>query len=336
MKDLIFAREPILSGFTVGWKPLEPNSDSTKALLTWCYLCKVIPVLVINFNRPDKTRALLNALRISRPTKIYFAVDGPRNSDDVTNVTSVQRAIEGIDWPCQVNVRFRDENLGCGQGVIDAIDWVFEHEKSAVILEDDCLPSPSFMPYMAFCLSKFEKVPRVMMVSGLNELGRFWLPRSSYLYTLGGTWGWATWSDRWQEYDRDLRLLSQAPSLQPIRRLGALLPQRVRAILDGCRSVQAGQTDTWDYQWALTMMASEGLSVNPKVNLVSNIGVGLDATHTRSGPPLTPKTRDLQEPFCHNSRLELNYGYHWAVDLKYKVRSDVRRLGARTLSLRNR
>lgn len=36
----------------------------------------------------------------------------------------------------------------------------------------------------------------------------------------------------------------------------------------------------WDYQWLLTLWTQAGLSIHPKVNLVSNIGFGQDATHT--------------------------------------------------------
>ncbi|MDV2996890.1 MAG: hypothetical protein N4J56_006595 [Chroococcidiopsis sp. SAG 2025] len=37
----------------------------------------------------------------------------------------------------------------------------------------------------------------------------------------------------------------------------------------------------WDYQWTFSCWTQSGLSITPQVNLVSNIGYGLDATNTR-------------------------------------------------------
>src|SRR5262249_7580741 len=45
--------------------------------------------------------------------------------------------------------------------------------------------------------------------------------------------------------------------------------------------VHDGRSDTaWDYQWQLTRWSRSGLTVVPRVNLVTNIGYGPDATHT--------------------------------------------------------
>ncbi len=44
----------------------------------------------------------------------------------------------------------------------------------------------------------------------------------------------------------------------------------------------AGKIDTWDYQWTAVIRKAHGLNVIPKVNLVTNIGFGSDATHTKN------------------------------------------------------
>jgi hypothetical protein len=38
--------------------------------------------------------------------------------------------------------------------------------------------------------------------------------------------------------------------------------------------------DTWDVQWQYAVLSNNGLSIIPNVNLVSNIGFDLNATHT--------------------------------------------------------
>jgi hypothetical protein len=43
-----------------------------------------------------------------------------------------------------------------------------------------------------------------------------------------------------------------------------------------------GKIDTWDFQWTFAVWLNRGLCILPNVNLVSNIGFGIDATHTCS------------------------------------------------------
>ena len=40
--------------------------------------------------------------------------------------------------------------------------------------------------------------------------------------------------------------------------------------------------DTWDYPLFASVMYHGGLTVTPNVNLISNIGFNIDATHTKS------------------------------------------------------
>ena len=43
-----------------------------------------------------------------------------------------------------------------------------------------------------------------------------------------------------------------------------------------------GKVDSWDYSWTANVWYKGGLTATPNVNLVSNIGFGEDATHTKS------------------------------------------------------
>jgi hypothetical protein len=63
-------------------------------------------------------------------------------------------------------------------------------------------------------------------------------------------------------------------------------------ILDGDRAavrywsdifdqVHKGQIDSWAYPWTFSCWSQGGLTILPETNLVSNIGFGAEATHTR-------------------------------------------------------
>jgi len=126
------------------------------------------PVLLVVFNRPDLTRRLVNALREVRPSLIYVAADGPRigNDEDIKSCGLVRREIQFIDWQCDIRKLYQDENKGCGLTVSRAISSVLREHDRVIVLEDDCIPSPAFLPFCEDLLSRFRDDDRVCMVCG--------------------------------------------------------------------------------------------------------------------------------------------------------------------------
>ncbi len=115
------------------------------------------PVLFLIFNRPETTRKVMEAIRQIRPAKLYIAADGPRENriEDIDKCRESREIASIIDWDCDVTKLFRNENWGCGKGPASAISWFFEHETEGIILEDDCLPSPSFFFFCAELLERY-------------------------------------------------------------------------------------------------------------------------------------------------------------------------------------
>ena len=64
----------------------------------------------------------------------------------------------------------------------------------------------------------------------------------------------------------------------------------------------AGKIDTWDFQWFYAVWSQGGLSIVPRVNLVSNLGFRPDATHTKTAYErdwLANVPRGNIETICH-------------------------------------
>ena len=95
-----------------------------------------VPVLLIVFNRPEKTRRMFDAVRAAAPRRLYIAADGPRpdHPDDLDRCERTRRVFSGIDWPCEVRTRFQDRNLGCKRGVGTAIDWFLSEVDAGIIV----------------------------------------------------------------------------------------------------------------------------------------------------------------------------------------------------------
>ena len=100
------------------------------------------PILLVIFNRPDLTQAVLKQIKRYEPTKLYIAADGPREGVPGEKELCQQTrnlVTSGVDWDCEIKTLFREQNLGCGVNVAQSISWFFSHEDMGVILEDDIL-----------------------------------------------------------------------------------------------------------------------------------------------------------------------------------------------------
>ena len=241
------------------------------------------PILFLIFNRPDTTKLVLDRIREIKPSYLYIAADGPRidKEGEVEKCQSVRKLVlEGIDWECEVKINFREQNLGCGKAVSQAITWFFENVEEGIILEDDCLPHISFFSYCENLLSYYRNDRDILMISGNNFLnGKVNIPWDYYFSSFVHIWGWATWRRAWKDYDLKM---SNLDTIKLRKQLDSMFGSKsiTEKWLSNFLACQNGEIDTWDYQLQYMVWSKNGLSAMPKNNLVSNIGFGPNATHT--------------------------------------------------------
>jgi hypothetical protein len=258
-------------------------------------------VAMVVFNRPDVTSRVLEVVRAARPRHLLVVADGPRPSrpDDESRCAAVRALFDRIDWPCEVEREFSPVNLGCRRRVSSGIAWVFSRVEEAIVLEDDCLPHPTFFDFCAQLLDRHREDPRVMAITGDNfQAGRRRGEASYYFSRFMHVWGWASWRRAWRHYDVSLR---DWPERRETRWLEEVLGNRRAArnwsaIFD---RTSAGEIDTWDYQWVYSIWAAGGLVATPNENLVANIGAGADATHTLASPFIGLPVQAMEFPLVH-------------------------------------
>ncbi len=242
-------------------------------------------VLFLIFNRPDTTKQVFEAIRKARPPRLYVASDGPRPGriHEERRVEKVRQISTEIDWPCHVKTLFREKNLGCKAAVSAAIDWFFENEERGIILEDDCLPCQSFFSFCNELLEKYSHDTRVMVVSGSNfQFGKRRINYSYYFSHFNHCWGWATWRRAWRHFNKNME---HWPSIRNHRYLKDLLhnEEMVAYWSRVFETAYREEIDSWAYTWTFSCWIRNGLTVLPNVNLVSNLGFGMEATHTKLG-----------------------------------------------------
>jgi hypothetical protein len=266
-----------------------------------------LPVVLFVFNRPHLTNLAFERLRAVRPKTLLVVADGPRRNQprDPMLCSEVRQIVERVDWPCELLKEYSDENLGCGPRVSSGMDWAFRTVEEAAILEDDCQPEPGFYRFCQEMLERYRDEPHVMQVCGSNFLFGRARPRASYYFSRYPIcWGWATWRRAWSHFDFDMKKWRVEANQHEY--LSQFDDPKERAFWkESWDRMCAGLGNTWDYQWVFACMAARGLSIVPAVNLVRNVGFGVDATHTRSRlMALTPPTGRLDFPLVHPATIE--------------------------------
>ena len=264
-------------------------------------------VIFIVFNRPKLTARVLARIRGARPARLFIVADGPRpdKAGEVEKCRQVRELMEhGIDWPCEVVRDYSEVNLGCGRRVASGITNAFARVEDAIVLEDDCLPAPSFFRFCAELLDRYRDDPRVGLIGGSHHQLESRRTDESYCFCrYGNTWGWATWRRAWEKFDY---AMSDWPQWRDSGNLERLFPDK--AVQKFWRrtwnEAAAGRYDTWDYQWTYCYLHQGMLGILPRVALVENIGFGSDATHTSGMEGLCAPVEPMAFPLRHPVSME--------------------------------
>lgn len=201
----------------------------------------------------------------------------------------MRQMAESTDWLIRKRVLLREENLGCGRAVSSAINWFFEEVDHGIIVEDDCLPHPSFFPFCETFLERHRHDAQVWSIAGTNLVpNAIRIPESHFFSKYSGIWGWATWRRAWESYRYQL---SECPAEEW---QAVIKAQSCNAIEEGYWEhilglMLSGEIDTWDFQVQFSSWKASGLHLTSGRNLVENVGFREDATHTKSASPLTDR-----------------------------------------------
>ena len=307
------------------------------------------PVAFLIFNRPEVSRRVFEQIARAKPRTLFVVGDGPRpEAGEEKQVEATRAILNRVDWPCELLTNYSDVNLGCRKRISSGLQWVFQNVPEAIVLEDDCLPSPSFFGYCQQLLQRYRDDDRIMAISGSNyQFGRWQTPHSYYFSKYFHCWGWASWRRAWEKYDVDMKTWPEFQQAGCLRWLAdsPIDEQYWHSAFD---RTYRGEIDTWAYQWSYASFSQRGLTVLPSTNLISNIGFGQDATHTSdtlspvasmprgelgelSHPPIVVRHRDADMATFPVAFLQKPVGIRnrWKSFIRKHQRSIQKRLPAR-------
>lgn len=248
-----------------------------------------LSVLIVGFLRGENIRKLIELSQANSIKSIYLSIDGPRNQIEHNLQEISLKEIEEYSAGSKLDLKLwrRKNNFGSAVSVIKSIDWIASEKKNFMILEDDLVPNNDFYDFSRFCSDSYLNKDEVLMWSG----NRFFSEENQLNHPLPVhfplIWGWGTWSDKWIELRRGILTRRHGFSFRR-----SLSTQSFLAA--GKFRAQDGRIDAWDLPLASYMFNQNRLCILPPVNLVSNIGADVMATHTVDGTwPLFLETKHL-------------------------------------------
>jgi hypothetical protein len=210
-----------------------------------------------------------------------------------------------LTWPAHVEWNVSPINMGCRERLTTGLAWVFDRVEEAIVLEDDCVPHPTFYKFCNILLGHYRLDPRVALISGSSFQTEADDATASYFFSRYPlTWGWAGWRRTWQLYDADIGAwegLRQTPWLSELLADPVAIAYW-RYFFD---QVRRG-FNTWDYSMTFSCWRAGALAVHPYRNLVRNIGFGDDGTNTRDRNSIFAQMpiHEMSFPLVHPDRVQ--------------------------------
>lgn len=261
------------------------------------------PLVIFVYKRPDVTKQMLDAINknlLVGQTDVFIFCDGCKEDSDRENVKAVRDIVHDFAKHNNfrsVTIKEFPINKGLANSVITGVTEVINKYGRVIVLEDDLLTSRNFLNFMNDCLDFYEDDDSVWSIGGtlkkLKRLEKY--NKDIYACYRVGSWGWATWLNRWTRVDWDVPdyydFMKNKKQKRLFNRGGSDLTGMLRA-------QHEGKIDSWAVRWGYQASKENMVSIFPRKSLVKNIGFGAGATHTALG-------KDIYETECCE-----NFIYH--------------------------
>lgn len=230
------------------------------------------PIVLFVYNRPWHTQLTVEALQkneLASESELFIYSDAPKNKDTEQKVTEVREYIKTINGFKKVTLILREKNWGLANSIIDGVTKIVNEYGKIIVLEDDLVTSPYFLKFMNEALEFYKDEKRVWHVSGWNYPIDTEGLDNVFLWRLMNCWGWATWTDRWKYYEKDVNKTISEFSKN----------DKYKFNIDGVENFwgqvianKEGKINTWAIFWYAAIFKKDGLCLNPAQTFVENIG----------------------------------------------------------------
>ncbi|MDD1729894.1 MAG: glycosyltransferase [Methanospirillum sp.] len=239
------------------------------------------PIVLFVYNRPVHTRHTVETLQknihADKSDLIIFS-DWAKDETSQKNVEEVREYLRLISGFKSITIILRERHYGLAESVISGISQVFEKYDAVIVMEDDLESSQFFLTFMNAALDYYKEQNRIYSISGYNYPITIPddYPYDVYLSYRCGSWGWATWKDRWLKacwnINKNDSFFSDKKAQSEFKRGGN---DMVGMLIDQIE----GKIDSWAIRWSYTHYINHAYCVFPTNSKIKNIGNDGSGTH---------------------------------------------------------
>lgn len=230
------------------------------------------PIALFVYNRPDHTRRTINYLQknlLAEDSRLFIFSDGAKTEADQQKVNEVRALVKQTDGFKSVKVLESAENKGLANAIIAGVSQLVEEYGKVIVFEDDLLSSPFTLRYFNDALQRYFNQEKVMHIGAyMYPLAEKDLPQT-FFYRAATSWGWATWSRAWKNFNPDINDLISRFSKPQIKQFS------VEGKMNFWKQMQefkSGKNNSWAIRWYASVFLAGGLTLNPSRSFIHNIG----------------------------------------------------------------
>lgn len=241
------------------------------------------PIILFAFNRLEALKATMESLLRNEECKdsvLYVFVDGPRleKQEEAEIVKRVCSYVRGITGFKKLYYEFSQQNKGLSKSIIEGVTKIIRMYGKAIILEDDLILSANFLSFMNQGLDRYIEQKEVFSICGYsNKLN---VPLSytydTYFCTRSSSWGWATWIDRWNSIDWELKNYDECRVLKKkFNKWGGTDCWKM------LNDWKCGKNNSWAIRFCFSQFLQGKISLFPIISKVKNDGFDGQGTNCK-------------------------------------------------------
>lgn len=245
-------------------------------------ITRFAPIILFTYKRLDALKYTVAALQqnfYASDTELFIFSDAAKTENEEKSVEEVRSYLKTISGFKNVYISESKKNKGLSKSIIEGVSKIFEQHNRVIVLEDDLVTSKNFISFMNQGLDFYEQDQRVFSIAGFSYIIKGLTEQDIYFTKRAESWGWASWKDRWNNIDWEVKGYEVFKKDTRQRRAFNRMGSDMAGLLD---KQMNGNIDSWAIRWCYHQFLHNKFTVFPGVSKVVSIGYTKEATHTKN------------------------------------------------------
>jgi hypothetical protein len=224
-----------------------------------------IPVVLVVYKRVHGLANIINRLRSIKAEPMLVFADGPVDSSEIDDITTVDEVLNTIDWTMP-SLYKRSNNIGLAENITTAVDTALADYGSCIVLEDDIDLSEDALWWMKEIINMYRGDDKVASVTAWTNKEIHTTDDPIYFDRRAESWAWATWDGEWQKHrDRNINDI-WAECIDKAINISEIGPDILNQLVD----YNKNNRSMWAIKWIMHCLCEGKLTIRPKETLCRN------------------------------------------------------------------